>query len=353
MRIRCFWPILLAAFVSGGQDVIDNPRKPIAEDGGRVVNLREIWRISDAGGDFFFKYPYRMKIAADGSIFIQDHEELLKFSPDGRFIANLFKKGQGPGEMSPQFSYLLDGRDLIIYDSGQRRMWRADAEGRFLNDIPVEKAFRGFILGMYGDNFVYYLDEAHPADARIPGFADIPHMIGLLSKDGKTTVEFQPFFFKRYLIPGGGMNWGNALKTLSLDGRYLYGFHGRDYLIEVMDLDDGKIIRRFRRDYPRIPESETTEQREFRERMKIPKAEFKADIIGLIPDGSRVWAATSTEDPVKGRLWDVFDDRGRYVDCVFIGARRSLLRIAGDMIFVLERGEDETLSLVKYQMVKY
>jgi hypothetical protein len=292
-----------------------------------------------------------MKIAPDGSIFLKDHEELLKFSPDGRFMANLFKKGQGPGEMSPQFTYLFDGPDLIIYDSGLRRMWRADAEGRYLNDVPVDRAFRGLILGMYRDNLVFYREEAIPPEAVIPGFADIPHQIGLLSKDGKTVAEFQPFLFKRYLVPGGGLNWGNAVKTLSNDGRYLYGFHGRDYLIEVMDLDEGKIIRRFRRDYPRVPESETKEEREWREQMKLPKAEFKADLIGLLPDGSRIWAATSTEDPVKGRLWDVFDSRGRYVDCVFLGARRQLLLIAGDMVFVLERNEDETLSLVKYRMV--
>jgi hypothetical protein len=348
--MRCFWPLLLAASVLAGQDVIDNPRKPSAGDGERVVTLREIWRISDTSGEFYFKRPYRMRIAPDGSIFIQDSEELLKFSSDGRFIANFFKKGQGPGEMSPQFSYLLDGRDLIINDSGSRRMWRADVEGRFLGNIPVEQASQRFILGMYRDNLVYYREEALPADTVVPGFADIPHRIGLLSKDGKAVAEYQAFSAKRYLIQGGGLIWGNAVKALSGDGRYLYGFHGRDYLIEVMDLEDGRIIRRFRRDYPRVPESETNEEREFRERMKLPKAEFKADIVSLMPDGPRVWAATSTEDPVKGRLWDVFDGHGRYVDGVFLGARRQLLQIAGDTIFVLERNDDETLSLVKYLM---
>ena len=351
MRLRCFWPIVLAASVFAGQDVIDNPRKPVAEDGGRVVNLREIWRISDASGEFYFKHPYRLRIAPDGSIFVQDSKELLKFTPDGRFIANLFREGPGPREMSPTFNYLIDGRDLIIYDSGSSRMWRVDAEGRFLNDIPVEKALRVFVLGMYRDNLVYFREEALPPDTVIPGFVDIPHRIGLLSKDGKTVAEFQPFVAKRYLIQGGNLIWGNAVKTLSHDGRYLYGFHGRDYLIEVMDLKEGKIVRRFRRDYPRVPESETKRQREFRESRKLPKAEFKVDIVGLIPDGSRVWAATSTEDPVKGRLWDVFDDHGRYVDCLFFGAQRQVLLIADGMIFVLERNEDEILSLVKYRML--
>jgi len=335
------------------QDIIENPAKPAAANAGRVLKLQEIWRVTDAAGTFFFKYPNRLRIAPNGSIFLQDDEELLKFSADGKFIGNLFKKGEGPGEMSTSFSYQIDGRELVIYDGNLRRLWRADQDGKLLGEIPVDKKVQRFLFGLYRNNMIFFREDAPIVKDGIPGFADFPNMIMLVSKDGKSETDVQPFFFKRYQVsPGrGGMNWGNAIKAASEDGRFVYGFHGREYLIEVMDLEQKKIIRSFKRDYPQIPEPETKEEREWRESVKLPKPEYKSAIINLVPNGSRIWAVTSIEDPEKGRLCDVFDAEGRYVDCFYLGAGRTLLRTAGDAIFVLESNKDETFRLVKYKVV--
>jgi hypothetical protein len=347
----CLGAMVLSSGILFSQEVIDNPGKPSAANVGRVLRLEEIWRVADTGGAFFFKYPRRLRIATDGSIFIQDVQELLKFTPEGTFVRNLFKKGEGPGEMSASFSYQLDGSDLLIYDGGLRRLWRADLDGKWLGDIPIDKQINRMFLGVGGDGLVFYREDPPVGSAGIPGFADFPHMIVLLSRDGAQEANIAPFFFKRYRVsPGGGLNWGNALKTVSEDGRFVYGFHGREYLVEVLDLARKKIIRRFRRDYPRILERETPEERKWRESLKLPKADHKSDIDSLVPDDPRLWVSTSTEDPEKGKLWDVFDAEGRYVDCFFLGADRTLLKVSGDVVFVLEHNADETLRLVKYRI---
>jgi hypothetical protein len=342
--------VLLLPGMLSAQEVIENSGKPAAANAGRLLKLEEIWRITDEGNAFFFKYPNQLRIAPDGSIFLRDDAELLKFSSDGKFIRNLFKKGEGPGEMSPSFSYQIDGRELIIYDGGLRRLWRADQEGKFLGDIPLSKQAKRSFIGVGRAGLVFYREEAPAVGGGIPGFVDIPHMIMALSKDGKSETDIQPFFAKRYLVPGGGMSWGNAIKILSEDGRFVFGFHGRDYLIEVLDLDQKKFVRRFRRTYERIPELETKDERDWRESMKLPKADYLSDIINLMPNGSRLWVVTSTDNPEKGRLCDVFDEVGRFVDCFYLGASRTLLRVAGDFIFVLEHNKDETFRLVKYRI---
>ena len=74
------------------QTIIENPEKPLSKNAGRVLKLEEIFRINDIGADFYFKRPMKLKIASDGSIFIVDEEQLLKFSADGKFIKNLYKK---------------------------------------------------------------------------------------------------------------------------------------------------------------------------------------------------------------------------------------------------------------------
>ncbi len=303
--------VVLEPEALSAQDIIENPAKPIASNAGRVLKLQELWRVTDEAGAFYFKSPGRLRIAPDGSLFLQDIEELLKFSADGKFVGNLYKKGQGPGEMSTQFNYQIDGRELIIYDGGQRRLWRADGDGKFLAEIPMSKQVRLFFIGAYGNSLIFYREDAFSATGEIAGFADIPHMVVLLSKEGHSETDIQPFFAKRYLVPGGGLNWGNAIKTTSEDGRFVFGFHGRDYLIEVLDLEQKKIVRRFRREYPRIPNPETKEERAWREGHKLPKDDYKTDIINLVPNGSQIWAATSTEDPAKGQALGCLRRRGK------------------------------------------
>jgi hypothetical protein len=350
IRAVFLWATVLSSGVLFSQEVIKNPGKPSAANAGRVLKLEEIWRVTDEGGAFYFKYPYRLRIAPDGTIFLQDEAELLKFTAGGTFIRNLFKKGEGPGEMSAHFGYQLDGSDLLIYDGGLRRLWRADLDGKWLGEIPLNKKINRGFVGVGRDGLVFSREDAPAAPAGIPGFSDFPQMIILLTRDGKSEKDIAPFFFKRYLISGGGLNWGNAIKTMSEDGRLVFGFHGRDYLIEVLDLDRGKIVRRFRRDYPHVPQLETKDEREWREKMKLPKADYKTDIDDLKPNGPLLWVSTSTEDPEKGKLWDVFDAEGRYVDCFYLGAGRELLRASGDVVFVLEKNPDETLRLVKYRI---
>ncbi|MEA3420927.1 MAG: hypothetical protein U9Q97_04520, partial [Acidobacteriota bacterium] len=77
------------------QIIIENLEKPLSKNAGREVELKEVIQIIDTGEDFYFKYPHNLKIAPDGSIFVQDAEQLLHFSPEGKFIRNFFKKGQG------------------------------------------------------------------------------------------------------------------------------------------------------------------------------------------------------------------------------------------------------------------
>lgn len=342
--------ILFSATVRG-QEIIENPGNSPAPNAGRVLKFQEIWSVSDQEGAFFFQYPYRLSIAPDGSIYLQDSRELLKFSPAGKFLSNLFKPGAGPGEMSDQFYYQIFRNGLVFYDLNKRKLWRTDGDGRLTGEIRLLAQDNRHLIGTYQGSLVFYREAVPVQNAAAQGFADIPHVILLTSEDGKTETEIHSFLFRRFLIPGGGMNFGNSIKSVSDDGRFIYGFHGMEYKVEVLDLERKTIVRRFRRDYDRIPNQESPNAQQFREKLGIPRSEFKADIVDLMPNGTRIWVGTSTEKPDKGRMWDVFDDRGRYIDNFFLGAGRSLKKISGNIAYVLEKNQDDTLRLVKAKIV--
>ena len=89
-----------AAPVGAAGQVIENPEKPKAANAGRVVAPTEVLAISDEGrSDFYFGWPNELRPGPDGSLLLRDRDQVLHFAANGKFLHNLFKKGQGPGEM--------------------------------------------------------------------------------------------------------------------------------------------------------------------------------------------------------------------------------------------------------------
>jgi hypothetical protein len=344
--------LLSAIGAASGQAVIENPAKPLAKDAGRVLKLAEVWRITDDGGEFFFKYPHNLQIAEDGTIFLAEGEQFLKFAADGKFLKNLYKKGQGPGEIGREFTYFVQGHDLFIQDMNSQRFWRADLNGIFQEQITLaNKDYRGF-EGVLPEGFLFLKAVWPPFEERTGKLMEILETVALVARDGTERRAIATFRPREFLAPQAAMSWDSSITTLSPDESLLYAYHGRDYLIEVIDLASGATARRFTRDYHKVPHVESDWEPDFRKRTGAPKIEFDRDIDELFPVGDRLWVATSTNDKAKGRLIDVFDKDGRFVDSFYLGAGRSLMAVGKDAVFCQQKSEDETIVIVKYRIEK-
>jgi hypothetical protein len=334
------------------QAIVENPAKPLAKDAGRVLKLAEAWRITDDSGDFYFKYPRELKIADDGTIFLAEEEQFLKFSPDGRFLKDLYRKGQGPGEIGGYFYFHVSAAALFIEDMSSQRFWRADLDGVYQAQIELaSKDYRGFI-GVLPEGYLFLKTAWPPLGERTGKLMEILHTVVLVGWDGSEQRDLVTFRPKTYLAPNAGMSWDPDIIELSPDGKRLYAVHSRDYVIDVVDLPSGRISRRLSRAYGKVPHNEADHESEFRKRNGSPKKEFEADVDGLFPVGDGLWAATSTVDKVKGRLIDVFDRDGRFVDNFYLGAGRMLMAVQEGVVFCQEKNEEETITVVKYRIVK-
>jgi len=59
------------AILSGfSQDLVRNPAKPLNPQAGRVLKLEPMFEISDASGDFYFKYPQQFQLDGRGFLHI-------------------------------------------------------------------------------------------------------------------------------------------------------------------------------------------------------------------------------------------------------------------------------------------
>jgi len=334
----------------GFGQIVENPAKPQAKDAGRVLALKEAWRITDEGGDFYFKYPRDIKIADDGSIFLRDLEQFLKFAPDGKFLKNLFKKGQGPGELKDSvFYYDLRGQDLYIQDRNARRFWRADLEGRFQESIDIAAVVDPELVSVLPEGPLF-LSFSWPGRDQFMGKAGaVPHTLVLVGRSGRTTRDLLKFT-RSFLLAPNNVLFDKLIVTPSPDRKVLYMFNGWDYRIDVIESGSGRIANRITRVYPKSRLTLTEEQEKRRQEMGWPLYEFVPDINNLYATADGIWAETSTNDKAKGRLIDVFDKDGRFIDNFYLGAGHSLMAVHEDFILSEETNEDKTIAIVKYRI---
>ncbi len=341
---------LLSVCALGFGQIIENPAKPIAKNPGRIIGLSEVWRITDEGDDFYFRSPHNLQIAADGSIFIAEREEFLRFTSEGKFLKNLYKKGQGPGEIDDVFMYYIRGGDIYIQDVSSRRFWRADFNGVFQEQVALRGPDPGVFIGIVPNGYLFIKMAWPPRSEWTGRLVDIPHIVSILAEDGLENRTVATFKTNAFLRPQAATNWDSSITVLSPDGNSLFAFFGRDYLVEAVDLTTAAVVKRFRRIYPRIPHIEKSWETDLRKKYGFPKIEYETDIRGLYPTNGYVWVETSTEDKAKGRLIDVFDKGGRFIDSFYIGAGRMLMAVREGFVFCQEKNEDETITIVKYKI---
>lgn len=348
-----FLALGLSLTVSGfAQDLIRNPAKPLAPEPGRVLKLETVYEIRDDSGAFFFKYPFRFDLDPKGCFYVLDQDQLLKFGSDGKFLLNLYKKGQGPGEIGSNFqmvSFFAQDDSITVYD-GRGKIMRLDGTGRLVEEIR-QSAGRFFILlGPAGKGF-YMHGQTPVGIGQGVGFKDVESAVHLVSPDGGTAERIIAFTSRVYEGSNFGMDWDNYLQVLNRRDGSLYVSHTCEYKVVRADLALRKAVAAFTRDYRRVPFVVKDYEKDFYARNNPPKKDFENDIAGLFICGENVWVKTSTINEDKGAFFDVFDPQGRFLDGFFLPKGLTLALADGPFVYVMEKEEDESIVFKKCRML--
>jgi hypothetical protein len=343
--LTLFWISSLSA-----QENINNPAKPVAKSPNRPLELLEVLRIKDTGDEFYFSGSpgglSSLGMDADGQIYAQSgKDQILKFTPEGRFIKNIVHGGQGPGEVSQYFSFLVGDEDVFIMDFGQSRFIRLSPDGKLIVQWRPLRAYNDF-LGVQKEGLIFSRGNYPPGEERKGKLMDVPHEILRVSLDGSEEELVHTFPVLRFLGQGYAASWAPFHAALSDDGGYLFVNHTTEYEISVLDLGTGKIVRVFKRKYKRVEHVLRRGEEKFNRKYNF-KRPYETDINGLYVLGDQLWVKTSTEDKEKGTLYDVYSFDGVYRDAFFL--KKDILSIQRGNLLTWEMDKEGNLSVVVFR----
>ncbi len=315
----------------------------------RTLKLVEAMRIDDGDG-FFFKAPYQTIIAPDGSIVVNEGNKMYRFDSRGEFIEDLFREGEGPGEMKQIGSILIIANRIIIYERTKNKIIELEMDGDFIREQKLEKKRFTDVLAFYKDKY-YFVDWIPQEFKGKEGITSFNQNLYVVRKDGtanKSGLNFPTMASK----VSGGYQIINKLIWAGSNSRFLYISHTPDYSIKLLDLMDMKIVSVLKRDYKRIRVKDSDE------RKKWYPVEFHNDVQKLLLHKTNLWVVTSTIQKNKGILVDVYSSAGNLIDNFYLPIGYSRLdgilfwsmTISDNDLFMFNENEDSTLSLVKYNI---
>lgn len=335
------------------QEFIENSAKPLNPDAGRILKLEEELRITDEGGEFFFRYPSNVKVAPDGSIFIEDRELLLRFDESGRFLHNYFKKGEGPGEFNFIRDYTFHDGKLIVISSNPNKIVTFDFNGELGDDVTLHEAFFSFRFLFHKGGRIYFFRNEPPEAGEKPGVLDAPYVLISMDKNGQGLREHLTLPYQIFDAGGARMGLGR-LTTCSYENKFLFIINTEEYLVKLFDVESETMQRSFSRKYKRVkPPKDHRWGGVYRngKRLGPPPPEYLFDVSSMDIVKDLLWVHTSTKDEDKGFLIDVFDFNGTFVDSFYLNTYSGIAGAQGNSIFIKEADEEELVSIVKYRII--
>lgn len=345
----------LSLSLSGGVQTRAVSDKPLHLRPDRTLKLVEVFRIPGDGEGYVLESIRRLDLDENGCIYTNDSwssakkSHLLKFSPDGRFIKDLLRRGEGPGEIQSMFDFAIAGRSLYLHDAMKRKLAVQDLDGAFLKELKKPEWAFDELFGVIGSQLVLGQTQ-YPAERKTSGLYDIPHKILLLSIDGSAEREVLAIPNQMFFIAQGrgGMSWDPF--TAVLGGNLLFVHSIQKYGIKVVDLVSRKIVREFARTFERIPHEMKTWEKDFISKYNAPKRKYESDIDGLLFGDGHLWVKTAAPAEEKRARYDIFDPDGRYLDRFFIDLKGRILKVHGGFVYAEVTDEQDLPALVKYRI---
>ncbi len=363
--ILALLPVLTLSLL--GEIKKKNSSIPSSNNYERKVQAKIVMTIRDDGDSFYFKQPWNLKNGPNGFIHLLDADQFLRFTPDGKFVHNFFKKGQGPTEMVWTANYIFQGPNTILaFDRNQRKLLRFQKDGKFLSETRTCPAVE--VLHQKGETVYFVTTEMGKPRTRKPN--ECPYFFKIISYDLSTRKIEELFSFPvlKYVLDTPDYKWSTDIEKFMyahLKNDLFFVSHSSEYRIKLVDLSRRKILVEFDREYERV--EVTKNNKKFirsglvvikGKRYEPPTPKFLNDIQCIKAVNGKLWVFTSTYETDKGVLVDVFDGNGTYTDSFFLKLaypdahilEQPQVFLEDGFFFHIEKNADDDHVVNKYKL---
>lgn len=196
-------PLFLAAALAAQKiETVDGVRVVHNVKGGLwgkapKVGLELVRKIGDVDTEdehLAFSYPSDVAIDRDGNIYVLDsaNTRIQKFGPDGKYLATIGRKGQGPGEflMPDAIDFDKDG-NLVVADSPQARIQVIIGGGRDARSVVVKEEMISRVRPLPSGDFVGKAPTfSFPRPNQPAKAADEMRLFRRIAPDGRIAASF-------------------------------------------------------------------------------------------------------------------------------------------------------------------
>lgn len=259
--------------------------------------VRTLGDVDTLDENLAFNYPGDILADQSGNILVLDsaNNRIQKFGPDGKFLATVGRRGQGPGEFYNPDSFDLDAKGgLWVMDGYQNRIQTFTPDGKGDKTIPLlDRLLRklrlmqsGLLVVQAPLLYTSFNDKSKPLK-----------LLKFLGPDGKTVREcVDPFDFGE---PATTVMANSMYYDLDPDDNPVVAFRAQNKVEKCSP--DGKLL--WRADRPLNYDMEIRKKGKFAERGSgntrggtISPPEMNVCTLGIAADA-------------KGRIWVVTYDR--------------------------------------------
>lgn len=321
MRKFFKWKVYPVIFICLFLFIICNKDAPRAY---RKIQIEKLFEIGSESGDdnYIFYNPSSIGVDSKGNIYVLDtgNARIQKFDPDGKYLATIGKKGEGPGELTGfVFAFFIDDQDVIwVADRGNLRISKFKSTGEYLNSFKVRYSPLNILV-----------NKKREVILRIIDFSGLYSFV-VLNEHGKELRKFgklQPFD-NRYLLVQ--MNYGS---TALNEQDEIYHSFSSPYKIQKYDRS-GKLIKEFTRVLPYkiftpvVDTSKGYPQYKNYKRVSFAVSVFQGYIFNLF--------SSIPENTEAGDAIDIFDSSNRLVQTIFLDIPATTMIVKNNKLYILE-----------------
>lgn len=312
--------------VDGVRSVM-NPVEP--RDGVFTPKYVEEWSVggeNDPQGELVNR-PFEVRIGTDGLVYILDWGDtcIRIFDAKGKFVRQVGRKGQGPGEIdTPAYLDVTPAGEITILDSRNMRISRFAKDGTFLKSFRMDKF--SSLVRTDGLGRIYRGEEstAEPSGTS-SNYREIIQTLTIVRTDveGGNPKRFGPFIGRKFLQKSDGagvMMLGSQASPTTGWGvdrnGGVYAGYNEKYEVGVYD-SEGKILFRFGRKFEPVKNPRYKPSTAYAQPENQPafNPEFFFDETG------NIWLPLFRAGDKDPFLYDIFSPEGIYIRQIVVPFR--------------------------------